>query len=118
MIDAFVPFIAGMDAATVLRLFQPFQQADSTVSRTHGGTGLGLSISKALVELWGGHIEVNSQLGELLAAEIHIYMYMYRSMHRCGHCVFVHLDGEARHIGQMRRDLQRADNAARHVLVV
>ena len=52
-----------MAPEVVGRLFQPFQQADSSVQRTHGGTGLGLSISKALVELWGGRIYARSQLG-------------------------------------------------------
>ena len=45
------------------QLFQPFQQADSSVQRKHGGTGLGLSIAKSLVDLWGGRIHAESKLG-------------------------------------------------------
>ncbi len=53
----------GMDEATCARIFQPFEQADPSVSRTVGGTGLGLSIVHSLCELMGGEVTVRSELG-------------------------------------------------------
>ena len=54
----------GLSPDDLERLFQPFTQADVSMSRRFGGTGLGLSISKSLVRLMGGSISVASELGK------------------------------------------------------
>ncbi|NJL72544.1 MAG: response regulator [Candidatus Competibacteraceae bacterium] len=54
----------GMDEKTLAQLFQPFTQADNSVTRRYGGTGLGLSICKRLANLMGGDIGVTSNMKE------------------------------------------------------
>jgi PAS domain S-box-containing protein len=54
----------GMEPEAISRLFQPFQQADSSIARRFGGTGLGLSLVKRLAELMDGSVSVESEPGQ------------------------------------------------------
>src|SRR5690606_15287749 len=53
----------GIPRDRMNRLFQAFSQIDSSTTRMFGGSGLGLVISKRLVELMGGSVTVESEVG-------------------------------------------------------
>jgi signal transduction histidine kinase/DNA-binding response OmpR family regulator len=53
----------GIDSKCLDRIFDPFVQADNSITRRFGGTGLGLSISRKLARLLGGNLTVNSEVG-------------------------------------------------------
>ena len=55
------PGIAASDQA---KLFQEFQQADNSITKAKGGTGLGLAISKRIIEMHGGRIWVELEVGK------------------------------------------------------
>jgi len=54
----------GIPAATIKQLFEPFIQADNSLTRESGGTGLGLAITKEIVEMHHGEVSVQSKEGE------------------------------------------------------
>jgi two-component system CheB/CheR fusion protein len=62
---------AGIDAAMLPRVFEPFVQAESTLVRSRGGLGIGLALVKGLVELHGGSVTAHSD-GPGRGAEIRI----------------------------------------------
>lgn len=53
----------GMSPDVLERIFDKFQQADTSTTRIYGGTGLGLAICKTIVDLMHGHLKVSSVLG-------------------------------------------------------
>ena len=54
----------GIPKQALDRIFERFNQVDDSITRQYGGTGLGTTISKELVELMGGQIHVQSDLGK------------------------------------------------------
>jgi signal transduction histidine kinase/ActR/RegA family two-component response regulator len=62
----------GMSSEHLARLFQPFVQADPTITQQYGGTGLGLTITRRLAQLLGGDVSVTSALGEGSAFTLHV----------------------------------------------
>ena len=54
----------GIDPSKQAEIFEPFAQADDSITRVYGGTGLGTTIARQLVGLMGGTIGLESQLGQ------------------------------------------------------
>ena len=98
----------GISAADQHKLFQPFEQVDSSSTRRHGGAGLGLAISKQLVRMMRGEIGVNSEPGKGST-----FWFTVR-LHRQGAVV----SSPAASLDLSALERLRADHASAHVLVV
>ena len=53
----------GIDPTNQEKLFEEFQQADNSATKSKGGTGLGLAIAQRIMEMHGGRLWVESQVG-------------------------------------------------------
>jgi signal transduction histidine kinase len=62
----------GMSKDHMSRLFQPFVQADPSITQQYGGTGLGLTITRRLAQLLGGDVSVKSVLGQGSSFTLHV----------------------------------------------
>lgn len=62
----------GMSSEQMSRLFQPFVQADPSITQQYGGTGLGLTITRRFAQLLGGDVSVESKLGEGSTFTVHV----------------------------------------------
>ncbi|MGR5118269.1 response regulator [Vibrio astriarenae] len=62
----------GIAQCNIEKLFMPFVQADSSITRKFGGSGLGLSITKHIVEQMGGEIELSSKVNEGTSVTVRI----------------------------------------------
>jgi signal transduction histidine kinase len=72
----------GIPKDRIDKIFGEFEQADAAVAREFGGTGLGLSITKKFVELHGGRIRAESELGKGSTISFQIPLRVERGAHR------------------------------------
>jgi len=77
----------GISSEQQAKLFQSFQQAESSTSRKFGGTGLGLAISKSIVDMMGGQIWVESELGKGASFTFTVKMQRGETPHKDHHLI-------------------------------
>ncbi len=70
----------GIEPGELGRVFEPFQQAGNSLSRTNEGAGLGLALSRRLMQLHGGDLNLESRVNEGTSVTVHIPKYRTSSM--------------------------------------
>ncbi|MFQ5605787.1 MAG: response regulator, partial [bacterium] len=82
----------GISKKNLAKIFEKFEQADSSTTRKFGGTGLGLNISKALIEMMGGKLWVESEEGK--GSTFHFTLNLKVSHSTAGEQEFIYSDSE------------------------
>ena len=70
----------GIEPQALERVFERFNQADTSTTRRYGGTGLGLAISKQIVEMMGGTIEASSEVGVGTRFDVRLELPLYTDL--------------------------------------
>jgi PAS domain S-box-containing protein len=99
----------GIAPEKLATIFDKFVQADTSINRKYGGTGLGLAITKTLSEMMGGHIEVESHVGQGSTFSVIIPLEVAHeniSLHSAGH----HYEAN--------QNLETSKKADTHILLV
>jgi len=100
----------GMPQKVTDMLFQPFMQADASITRRFGGTGLGLAISKRIIEQMGGEICVESEEGRGSTFSFFVQLPLAEQQHEEGNAFSLAASFEKLDI-KSRRILVAEDNA-------